>query len=64
MLLGEVGQLWELSSDYNNFLFLGDNLYVLIRRIGYTNVWEALSVNNSRLICLTLSSNLYKTTLP
>lgn len=55
-----VGQLWELTKEWTRLI--GDDhceSYILVRRIGETDVWDALHIETNKLVSVTLSSLLY-----
>lgn len=58
----EVGQLWELSEQWTRLLGgtgTSAETYILVRRVGDTNVWDALCVETGTIVSVTLSSLLY-----
>ena len=57
----EVGQLWELTKEWVGLLGgAPTETYILLRRIGDTDVWDALCIETSTLVSVTLSSLLYE----
>ena len=56
----EIGQLWELDQYWHDLMGDDGRLFLLVRRVGDTDVWDALCIDSGRLITVTLSNLLYE----